>query len=156
MDYRKFFDRQYLGAWDLVDAQGRPRDVTVEIERVVAGELVSEGNKKTRKPIIHLRGKEKRLAANVTNCRTIAGLYGTDVRQWVGKLITIYPTTTKFGRETVDCIRIRPSVPRGKADTSPTPAVDTRPPDRVDESQLEQQQQQQQREPGDESEVSHG
>lgn len=148
MDYRKFFDKQYLGAWDLVDGSGKPRDVTVEIEKVVAGELVSEGNKKTKKPILHLRGKEKKLAANVTNCRTIAGMYGNDVRQWVGKLITIFPTTTKFGKETVEAIRVRPTIPKTKADTTPMPAVDTRP--------TEAQQQHEDERPGDESEAQHG
>ncbi len=143
------FDKQYIGAWDLADGQGRPRDVTVEIEKVVAGELVSEGNKKTRKPILHLVGKEKRFAANVTNSRVIAGMYGNDTRQWVGKLITLYPTTTKFGRDTVDCIRVRGAIPKGKtADKSPMPAVDTRPEQAREHEDRE-------REPGADEEIDH-
>lgn len=118
------YDANYIGAWDLDG-----RDVTVEIEKVTAGELVSEGNKKSRKPIVSFKGKEKKLAINKTNGKAIANMYGPDTRKWIGKRLTIYPTTTKFGRDTVDCIRVRPAVPKAgtKVDDSPMPAVDTRP-----------------------------
>lgn len=33
-------------------------------------------------------------------------MFGNNPREWVGKRVTWYPTTTKFGRETVDCIRV--------------------------------------------------
>lgn len=107
-DYRTFFDKEHLGAWDLGG-----RDVIVVIEAVRAGK-VGHGEKQSKKPILKFRGKEKTLACNVTNARTIAQLYGNDTREWVGKAITIFPTTTSFGRETVDCVRIRPQAPRGK------------------------------------------
>lgn len=113
-DYRSMFDREYVGAWDL-----EGRDVVVTIDRVTAGELVSEGNKKTKKPILHLRGKDKKIALNKTNSKIIASLYGTETTKWVGKQITIYPTTTKFGRDTMDCIRVRPVVPGGRAQEEP-------------------------------------
>ena len=49
------------------------------------------------------------------NARVIAGLYGGfDSESWLGKKITLYPTTTTFGSQTVDCIRIRPLIPKGK------------------------------------------
>lgn len=111
-DVRSMFDREYLGAWDLVDRDGKPCDVTAEIERVAPGVLTSKGDKKTRKPIIYFRGKEKGFALNKTNVAIIAKLYTNDTRLWIGKRITMYPTTTTFGRETVDCIRVRPSEPR--------------------------------------------
>lgn len=109
-DVRAMFDRAYLGAWDL---QGR--DVTVTIKGVVRGDLRSPGSKKTtRKPVVEFERTEKRLACNKTNANTIAGLYGFDTKAWIGKQITLYPTTTTFGRETVDCVRIRPTVPKQK------------------------------------------
>jgi hypothetical protein len=94
-----------LGAWDL------PRDVTVTIAGVKAGQLVGEKGRTAKKPIITFAGKQKALAANKTNCRTIAAMYGTDTRQWVGKRITLYATTTEFGGKQMDCIRVRPQVP---------------------------------------------
>lgn len=108
-DYRTMFDKEHLGAWDL---QGR--DVTVTIEDVKAGQLVGEGGKKAKKPILRFVGKEKTMACNVTNARTIAGMYGNDVNAWKGKKITIYPTMTQFGGKEMECIRVRPTVPTGK------------------------------------------
>jgi len=109
MDYRTMFDSEYLGAWDL------PRDATVTIAGVKAGQLVGEKGRTAKKPIITFAGKQKAFAANKTNCRTIAAMYGTDTRQWVGKRITLYATTTEFGGKQMDCIRVRPQVPSAAA-----------------------------------------
>lgn len=117
LDYRTMFDSDYLFAFHL---QGR--EVTLKIARVESGLVKGEKGKKDRKPVVYFAGKEKGLALNKTNGKTIAGLYGNDTAQWIGKLVTLYPTTTEFGRETVDCIRIRPGVPRGKE--SPSDAID--------------------------------
>jgi hypothetical protein len=105
MDYRTMFDSEYLGAWDL------PRDVTVTIAGVKAGQLVGEKGRTAKKPIITFAGKQKAFAANKTNCRTIAAMYGTNTREWIGKRITLYATTTEFGGKSVECIRVRPQVP---------------------------------------------
>jgi hypothetical protein len=114
VDYRAMFDRDYIGSWDLGG-----KDVTVTISKVSAGELTAQGGRKSKKPIVWFAGKEKGLVLNKTNAKAIAGMYGADTRQWVGKLITVYPTTTSMGSETVDCIRVRPRVPNGAA-TRPT------------------------------------
>ncbi len=107
------FDKRFLGAWDLADKQsGKPRDVTVTIAKVVSEALQSPGTTiKRRKPVISFERTEKSLACNATNAHQIAALHGKDPRAWVGKRITLYPTTTKFGRETVDCIRVRDRIP---------------------------------------------
>lgn len=111
-DYRSMFDRDYIGSWDLGG-----KDVTVTISKVLAGELTAQGGRKSRKPIVYFEGKEKGFVLNKTNAKTIAGLYGTDTAEWVGKGITIYATTTQMGGDTVDCIRVRPVMPkRGKAE----------------------------------------
>ncbi len=131
-DYRAMFDRDYIKSFDL-----EGRDVTITISKVVAGELVSEGNKKSKAPIISIEGKDKRFVCNKTNGKIIAGMYGNKVAAWVGKRITIFPTTTKFGRDTVECIRVRPTIPSGKGAPAAPPPQD--PP--ADEG----------RQPGDES-----
>lgn len=109
MDYRTMFDSEYLGAWDL------PRDATVTIAGVKAGQLVGEKGRTAKKPIITFQGKQKAFAANKTNCRTIAAMYGTNTREWIGKRITLYATTTEFGGKQMDCIRVRPQVPAAAA-----------------------------------------
>lgn len=105
--WRSMTDRDFLYAYDL---QGR--DVTVTIEKVVAGELTSTGGKKTRKPVVHFVGKSKPLALNATNAKTIASLYTNMTESWIGKRITIYPTDTQMNGETIECIRVRPTVPK--------------------------------------------
>jgi hypothetical protein len=122
MDVRKLFDKEYLYSYDL-----EGKDVTVVIEEVKGGTLVGTGGKSNKKPVLKFRGKEKVLAANITNCRIIAGLYGGfESDKWVGKSITLYPTTTTFGAQTVDCIRVRNTIPKGKGEAirSDVPAPD--------------------------------
>lgn len=119
--WKSYHDREYMYAFDLAG-----RDVTVTIERVAAGELTALGGRKSKKPLCWFReGKEKKpLALNSTNCRTIAALYGNETENWIGKRITLYPTTTSMAGETVDCIRVRPSVPADKAAKQTTAPAD--------------------------------
>lgn len=116
--YKTMFDAganaDYLFAADLDG-----REITVEIEHVSVGELTGENNRKTRKPALRFKGKRKRLAINKTNGKAIAKLYGTNTDGWIGKRITIYPTTTTFGGETVECIRVRPKAPDGEKTVPP-------------------------------------
>lgn len=112
MDVRKLFDKAYIYAYDL-----EGKDVTVEITKVTGGTLVGTGGKSNKKPIVFFKGTEKGLALNITNAKIIAGLYGGfDADKWVGKRITLYATTTAFGSQTVECIRIRNTVPKGKGE----------------------------------------
>lgn len=115
--WKSMMDRDFMFAFDL---QGK--DVTVTIDRVVAGELTGTSGRKSKKPLCYFReGRDKKpLALNATNCKAIASLYGNDTDGWVGKRVTLYPTTTQMGGETVDCIRVRPSKPPERA--APKPA----------------------------------
>ena len=109
--------KEFLYAFDLDG-----KSVTVTIERVKGGELTGEGGKKTKKPLCYFKGSKtgKPLALNSTNCKAIAGMYGNDTDAWIGKRITIFPTTTNFGADIVDCIRVKPGIPTGK-DAAPPP-----------------------------------
>ena len=121
-DYRAMFDRDYIGAWDL------PGDVVVTISAVEAGSIKGDKGRTSRKPIIRFKGKEKALLGNKTNCKIIARLYGTDTDKWIGKDVTLFPTTTEMGGETVDCIRVRPTAPARRARSNGrVPAVDPAP-----------------------------
>lgn len=108
-DVRKLYDKAYIYAYDL-----EGREVTVTIESVVGGTLVGTGGTKNKKPVVKFKGTEKGLALNITNASVIAGMYGGfDSEKWIGKRITLYPTTTTFGSQTVECIRIRNVIPKG-------------------------------------------
>ena len=109
-DYRKMFDSEYLANWDL------DGDVTVEIHKVVGGEVRTPDGSTERKPFLYFKGAKKAMVVNKTNGKIIAGMYGNDSTDWIGKSITLYATTCSGkGGDTVDCIRIRPGVPKTAA-----------------------------------------
>lgn len=109
------------GPW-LYEEHLQGKEIIVTIEKVVAGEVEGEKGRKAKKAVLHFVGKKRPLAINATNGKTIAALYGNMTEAWVGKRITLYPATTKDGTgAVVPCIRVRPSVPRGAADTTPEP-----------------------------------
>jgi len=111
-------DNTFMFAFDL-----EGKEWVVTIDRVEAGELTSQGGRKTKKPIVYFRGAKKPLAFNTTNCQSVVSLYGSnDTSTWIGKKITIYPTVTQMGGKEVDCIRIKPikhPIPNGVSTTDP-------------------------------------
>ena len=113
-DVRSFYDKKYIYAFDL---QGK--DVTLTIARVVRGELQNRQGQE-KKPIVYFEGTEKGLALNATNREMIKSLFGTYIaRDWIGKRITLYPTTTDMAGRTVECIRVRPKTHPDKVKREP-------------------------------------
>lgn len=109
--YKKMYDdKEFLYAFDLDG-----RETTVTIERCTGGEISGKDGRKSKKPMLAFVGKKKKLALNKTNGAIIASLYGTQTEGWSGKSITLFPTTTTFGKETVECIRVKPIVPPAPA-----------------------------------------
>jgi hypothetical protein len=116
--WRAMTERQ--GPWLFAEHLPRDKDVVVVIDRVVAGEVTGEKGRKTKRPVVYFKGKQRPLALNATNAKTVAGLYGPMTESWPGKSITLFVTQTRDKDDVeVDCIRIRPRVPRAAADTSP-------------------------------------
>lgn len=106
-DYRLMFDSEYLYAAHLLG-----KDTRVTIERVEAATLTGQGGRKAKKPVLHFKGKSLGLALNKTNAKTLSALYGKNTEDWIDKDVILYPTETQMGGETVECIRIRPQVPK--------------------------------------------
>lgn len=111
-DYRSMFDRKYLGAWDLAKEDGTPRDVVLTIREVKA-ELLSNKSGSTKKPVVYFEGTDRAFALNKSNGATIAAMYGNNTKAWAGKRIKLYATQVNFGPQTVDAIRVRPTIPNG-------------------------------------------
>lgn len=105
MDYRLLFPNDYIAAHDL-----RGKDVTKTIKGVTVEELRLTGGGKEKKPVISFSDTKKRLVLNKTNAKSIASLHGNDTAGWIGKKIALFPTTTLFGRNTVECVRVRERV----------------------------------------------
>lgn len=122
-DYRSLYDKDYIGAWSLPDG----KDVVVTIIKVKGGELTGPGGKKSKKPIVYMKGTDKGFAVNATNGKAIAGMYGTHVEEWVGKRIALYKSSTRNpnGEGEVECIRVRPQVPQAKQLEDPAPVAPT-------------------------------
>lgn len=104
-------DKDFLFAFNLDG-----KEFTLTIRSVAGGVITGDKGKTNKKPIATFVETPKKLALNTTNCKTIQAIYGTgDMAAWSGKRITLYPTVTQMGGETVDCIRVRPVVPQPAA-----------------------------------------
>lgn len=114
-DVRRMYSKEFLYHYDLDG-----RDVTLTIARVKAGELHDVKNdKKVKKPILYFeeldaKGIEKGYAVPITVTQVIGQMYGFKVKDWIGKRVTLYPTTTMAFGKTVECIRIRNRIPKAK------------------------------------------
>lgn len=113
MNIDSAFPSTYLKASDL--GQSSP---LVTIDRV---EVEPVGRDKEMKPVVYFKGKEKGVVLNKTNSNMIATLTGSrDTDDWQGCQIRLYATTTEFGGETVECIRVK-GVGSTKAAPKPKP-----------------------------------
>ena len=108
------YPSKYVAVEDL-----RGRDINVTISRVVPEKLKTNDGKTKKAWLIYFEKADKPLICNVTNARTIARLYGTEAEQWIGKRITLYPTTCEAFGQTTTCIRIRDRAP---GESAPEPA----------------------------------
>lgn len=112
LEGKLLFPSEYLGAVDL-----NGKDFALTIAKVEVADLQMQGGRKQSKPIIYFQGAKKKFVMNKTNAGTIASLYGGKVEDWVGKKVILYPTTTRCGAATVECIRIRdynPDAPKSE------------------------------------------
>ena len=102
MNYTEVYGTsKWLKAVDL-----RGMEVTVKIQKITS-ETIGQGDDAKPKLIAHFDGKDKALVLNKTNSATIASVHGDETDDWTGAEVIIYPTTTSFGNDIVDCIRIR-------------------------------------------------
>jgi hypothetical protein len=94
------FDRgRFLKATDLTgDARFKIKTVTVE----------TLGPDKDRKLVVWFTNDSRGLVLNKTNIRALTPVLGDDTRIWEGAVITVFPTTTTLGANTVPCLRVRP------------------------------------------------
>src|SRR5687768_16466816 len=104
------FPTEYLAAPEFSGS-----DVALTVKSVSVDELPLAGTSKTEKrPVVRFVETDKKLVLNKTNAKTIAKLLGVQTKDWVGKRIALYPTTTAYGKETVECIRVRDKLPPPK------------------------------------------
>lgn len=110
--WRTMMSSDKLHAADLLG-----RECTVVIGAVRQGEYpdLEDAKKKILKPDVYFVGKVKPLGLNSTNARAITKLIGSpDTDRWIGKAITIYPTTTRAFGEEFECVRVKNKLPDAK------------------------------------------
>ena len=107
-DYRRFMDKNYLGAWDVPD-EG---DLILTIDRAARDDVKNERGTE-RKLTIHFVEDYKPMILNATNAKAISEALGsTKVETWQGQRIAIYTQkVTAFGG-TTDALRVRPYAPK--------------------------------------------
>lgn len=108
----EIFPSKYLEAADL---DGKEFCVVIEsVEERHQGD--GKDGKKFVKPLVKFRKAKKGLVLNKTNAKIIRDrlCYGNEMQDWVGKPITLYPTTCNaFGEKDTPCIRVRALSVRG-------------------------------------------
>ena len=104
-------ESRWLKAADLA---GRKHKLTIQSIEVV--DIKDQKGVSTRKAGLTFAGKQKGLLLNKTNAKLISSEHGDDMDKWVGKQITVFPTTTDFAGEQVDCIRVEKFVPEADPD----------------------------------------
>jgi hypothetical protein len=95
------FPSKFLCAGDL---NGKP--ITLTIARAPLETLKNKNGEET-KTVLYFKGAKKALPLNRVNWDKCADICGDDSGDWEGRRVTLYPTTTQFGSEVVDCIRIK-------------------------------------------------
>lgn len=122
--YRKAFDSPYLSSADITEP------TTLTVKRVA---LEVDRTKKTKDKFntAYFAEKEirpgeplKPMILNATNSKTMKALTGSAfIEDWNDVRVTVYVETgVKFGKETVDGLRISPRAP-GKKTLTPTQAA---------------------------------
>lgn len=107
--WKQLINTDYLGAYALEDGQ----DMVLTIKNVGRELVTSVGGKKEECVIAQFQENVRPMILNRTNMKMIQKIHKTPyIDEWVGKKIQVYQDTTKFGGEIVECLRIRPFVPR--------------------------------------------
>lgn len=105
MNINTLFPSKFVAAGDLCG-----QEVVVTMASVKVEDVGTEGD---RKPVLYFVGMTKGMVLNRINSKRISVLYGAEVEGWAGKSITLYPSETEYGGDTVPCIRVRQQAPAG-------------------------------------------
>ena len=100
MNVDSAFPSKYLKASDL---NGRRATVTIRKYKMESVGQDSEDDK----PVLYFENKEKGLVLNRTNATSIAEILSqSEMEEWAGGKVTLYPTKTDYQGRRVACIRI--------------------------------------------------
>jgi hypothetical protein len=123
-NYKSMMDLPYLGAYSLEGVKNN--EMALTIKTVKAEKITGEGGLQNKKPVIYFEEPNvKPMVLNSTNAKTITLLAGSPITEkWAGLRIIVYATKTRFGKEMVDCLRIRPFLAEEPSQAAPTHCAD--------------------------------
>ncbi len=87
----------FLGQADFIDKDNNYCEWQLTITAVTREELQLPGRRsKEPKIVVAFKGAKKRLVLNKTNLTAIASHYGDEVKNWLGKKVTVLWTETEL------------------------------------------------------------
>ena len=107
--WKKVFNKEYLGSHDLDDG----KDLVAVIDRVEIREVKGGDGKESKCNVAVFKGKVKPMILNVTNCKAVKKLCGSNyIEDWKEIPVTIYvdDKVKAFG-EITEGLRIREKSP---------------------------------------------
>lgn len=106
--WRKEYNSDYLGAWDLPENQ----DVIVQVKNVETKEIKGKGGRDI-KPVMYFENNIKPLILNKTNCKSIEKALGTPYEdEWIGRKLQFYVDPAVSTPEGItSAVRIRDFAP---------------------------------------------
>lgn len=108
--WKKLTNPDFLGAYSVLDAG---HDLILTIKSVSEELVCGADGKKEQCAVAHFYEPEKPMILNKTNMKAIEKLYSTPfIEEWAGKKIQVYSARVKAFGDTVDALRIRPTVPK--------------------------------------------
>jgi hypothetical protein len=117
--WKRLVNPNYLGAYTIEDG----KDLVLTIKAVQQEEIVGENGRKEAAMVARFHEPSKPFILNKTNAKMIQKLSGSPyVEDWAGQRIALFATTTRFGSDTVECLRIRPFVPKQGTSRAPQPS----------------------------------
>jgi hypothetical protein len=110
--FKKLRNPNYIGSWDLADADGNFKDLTVTIKGAKK-EMVHDGKGGQEEcSVIELAGL-KPMVANATNLKMIAKVLKSPyIEDWTGKQIILTVKQVKAFGEMHDAIRVKNELPQ--------------------------------------------
>ena len=79
----------------------------------VTEEEVGFGKDKEKKLVTWFTSDARGLVLNKTNIRTLAGAFGDLCKDWIGKVIVLFPTMAEYRGEMKPALRVRIPPPKG-------------------------------------------
>jgi hypothetical protein len=114
--YSLLYPGRFLKA-DLLKGQ----KVTLTIKNIDVEDLIGETGKPAAKVVVSFAERPLEWVVPKTCGECLRRMWGNNPHEWLNKRVTLYPTTTKFGRDTVDCLRVwgSPDIPEDMQITVP-------------------------------------